>query len=280
MSDLHGKIDRYNKLFEIIRTDKPDAVFIGGDIMTPVGGLINHSDEYGDLLEDFLIPEFREIKADLGDGYPDIFLILGNDDGRSREARIIEAGNEYLWNYAHNRKIESGEYDIYGYSHIPPSPYQLKDLERYDVSRYVDPGCVSPEEGSYSFPVSEYDRRYRTIKKDLEELTLQHDLSRAIMLFHSPPYDTLLDRADLDGKMIDYAPVDMHVGSIAIQRFIKRRQPLLTLHGHVHEAARLTGKWREKMGDTWMFNAAHDGSELAVIVFNPSDLGSAERKLI
>ena len=37
-------------------------------------------------------------------------------------------------------------------------------------------------------------------------------------------------------------------GSIAIERFIEDRQPLLTLHGHVHESARLTGSWQEKIG--------------------------------
>jgi len=30
---------------------------------------------------------------------------------------------------------------------VPPTPFLLKDWEKYDVSAYVDPGCVSPEEG-------------------------------------------------------------------------------------------------------------------------------------
>ena len=65
-----------------------------------------------------------------------------------------------------------------------------------------------------------------------------------------PPCDTLLDRAALDEKMIDYVPPDVHVGSIAIQRFIEERQPGLTLHGHVHESARLTGQWQQRFGRT------------------------------
>ena len=32
VSDLHGKIDRYQKLFSFIKTEKPAAVFIGGDL--------------------------------------------------------------------------------------------------------------------------------------------------------------------------------------------------------------------------------------------------------
>jgi len=42
------------------------------------------------------------------------------------------------------------------------------------------------------------------------------------MVLHSPPYDTGLDRAALDGRSVDHAPLDVHVGSIAIRRFIER----------------------------------------------------------
>ena len=147
-----------------------------------------------------------------------------------------------LWTYVHNRSELFGDYCVYGYSCVPPTPFRLKDWERYDVSRYVDPGCVSPEEGWRTVPVSEHDIRYGTIREDLERLTDEQDLSASILLFHTPPYRTTLDRAALDGKVIDHAPLDVHVGSIAVQRFIAARQPLLTLHGHVHESARITGR--------------------------------------
>ena len=80
--------------------------------------------------------------------------------------------------------------------------------------------------------------------------------------------------------MIDHAPVDVHVGSIAIKRFIMKEQPLLTLHGHVHESTRITGNWREKFGETFSFNAAHDGHELSLIRFNTNNLSDATRSLI
>ena len=80
--------------------------------------------------------------------------------------------------------------------------------------------------------------------------------------------------------MVDHAPVDVHIGSIAIRRFIEERRPFLTLHGHAHESARLTGSWRERIGDTWCFNAAHDGPELAVVSFPLDDPEAAERTLL
>ncbi len=122
--------------------------------------------------------------------------------------------------------------------------------------------------------------RFGTIAADLVRLTEDRDLEKTVCLFHSPPYRTDLDRAALDGRTVDHAPLDLHVGSIAIQRFIEDRQPLLTLHGHIHESARLTGNWRQKIGRTHAFSAAHDGPELALVRFDLDDLDNATRELL
>ena len=89
-----------------------------------------------------------------------------------------------------------------------------------------------------------------------------------------------MDRAALDNKKIDHVAVDVHIGSIALKKFIEKRQPLITLHGHVHESARITGFWKDKIGNTYMFSAAHDGPELSLIIFDPTKPQNAQRKLI
>lgn len=80
--------------------------------------------------------------------------------------------------------------------------------------------------------------------------------------------------------MIDHAPLDVHVGSIAIRRFIEARQPLLTLHGHIHESSRITGSWKDSLGKTLMFSAAHDGPELCLVRFQLDSLETATRQLL
>jgi len=121
---------------------------------------------------------------------------------------------------------------------------------------------------------------HSTIEKDLTELTRNADVSRSIFLFHSPPHGSKLDRADLMGRKINDIQVDIHVGSAAIQRFISKRQPLLTLHGHIHESTRLTGAWRDRFIRTHSFNASHEGPELSLIRFDPYSLENASRELI
>lgn len=281
VSDIHGNPDRYWKLFQAISNERPEAVLLGGDLL-PSGLSAVKSLDFGhqDFVTGFLARRLGELKDELGSAYPRVFLILGNDDSRSEEAAVIAAAATGVWEYIHDRRVSFHGHDVYGYSYVPPTPFLFKDWERYDVSRYVDPGCVSPEEGHRSVPVPENRIRYATIKDDLARLVGDRPVDRAIFLFHSPPYKTALDRAALDGKTIDHVPLDVHVGSIAIERFIKNRQPLITLHGHIHESAQLTGSWSECIGRTHCFSAAHHGPELALVRFDPEDPSAATRTLI
>ncbi|HKL09633.1 MAG TPA: metallophosphoesterase [Bacteroidales bacterium] len=277
VSDLHGKLERYTKLFDEIKSGKPEVLFIGGDIFPNFYPKIDHP--FDDFVADFMMPEFQKLKSFLKERYPTIFFILGNDDPKSEEMKIIEGEKKGLWHYSHNKKLPLGDYAVYGYANIPPSPFIFKDWERYDVSRYVDPGCIHPTEGKRSVEEN-IDIEYATIKDDLISLTGDDSLENAVFLFHSPPYQTNLDRAALDGQTFDYVPLDVHVGSIAIQRFIEKKQPLLTLHGHIHESSRIMGDWKQKSGKTWMFTAAYEFPKLAIVKFNLDNLDKAERIIL
>jgi Icc-related predicted phosphoesterase len=285
VSDLHGYRYKYEKLFSAVANEKPAALFLGGDLLPPGGSCSGGGGgrtaiDHGDFITTFLTPEFSKLKKYLGELYPEVFLILGNDDVRKEEAPILDAATKGVWHYMHNRKTAWLNFLIFGYAYVPPTPFRLKDWERYDVSRYVDPGCIAPEEGILSLPVAEDQLKYTTIDQDLKKLCGRDKLTNAILLFHTPPYKTNLDRVALDGKMIDQVPMDVHIGSIAVRRFIEERRPLITLHGHAHESARLTGSWQDKIGRTRAFSAAHDGPELALVRFDPYNPKTAERELI
>jgi Icc-related predicted phosphoesterase len=277
VSDLHGRVDRYRKLFEVVRSERPGVVVLAGDLLphrwtTATEGI--------DFPSDVIRDSARALQEDLGDEAPRILLILGNDDERAAEDRFIAEDRAGLWTYLHRRSVRVGGRVFAGYSCVPPTPFLLKDWERYDVGRSLDPGCLSPEEGYRTVPVDAEEVRRRTIAADLDALVRPGAAADSVLVSHSPPYRTALDRAALDGRAVDHAPLDVHVGSIAVRRIIEDRQPLLSLHGHIHESTRLTGTWREKIGRTHCFTAAHDGPELALVRFALEDLAAATRELI
>jgi Icc-related predicted phosphoesterase len=70
------------------------------------------------------------------------------------------------------------------------------------------------------------------------------DMSRAIFNFHAPPYGSGLDEAPaLDDTMrpIHGGAVMKPVGSVAVREAIQKYQPLLSVHGHIHESR---GIWK------------------------------------
>jgi Icc-related predicted phosphoesterase len=275
-TDLHGRADRYRKLLSAIRAEKPRAVFFGGDLLPHFG--------LGPGAQDFvrsqLLVALDGLRAEMAEAYPRIFLILGNDDPRVSEEALLGGASRGLFSYLHMKKENLLSWTVYGYAMTPPSPFRLKDWERYDVGRCVGRGSVSPEDGMRSVAVEPEEICCGTIAADLDMLAGSDDLAHAVFLMHAPPYGTVLDRAALDGKSADHVPLDVHVGSIAVRRFIEARQPLVTLHGHVHESARITGAWQERIGRTLAMSAAHEGPELALVSFDLEDPGRASRRLI
>jgi uncharacterized protein len=78
------------------------------------------------------------------------------------------------------------------------------------------------------------------------------DMGRAIFNFHAPPYGTGLDDAPaLDDTLrpIHGGAVMKPVGSKAVRDSIMKHQPLLSVHGHIHESRGV-----KKMGRTLALN--------------------------
>jgi Icc-related predicted phosphoesterase len=229
----------------------------------------------------FLQPLFDGIRQELGSRYPRIFLIPGNDDSFVVMEEFQAGEQAGLWRNVHGRVVNWEGWQVMGYACIPPSPFMLKDWERYDVSRFVDPGSVSPEEGSRGDGMPAHQRRHATIADELEEMVPAiRDFRRTIFMSHCPPYDTVLDRAALDGRMVDHVPLDLHIGSIAVRRFLEKQQPALSLHGHVHESRSLTGAWQTRLGQTLAISAANESPHLALVRFDPEQPAAAGLELV
>ena len=140
---------------------------------------------------------------------------------------------------------------------------------------------MSPEEGYRSVPVPEGETKWGTIAGDLEALVGGDDVSGAVFLFHAPPHRSALDRAALDGQVGGPRARSTSTSAASPSAASSRRASRsLTLHGHVHESARLTGAWQDRIGRTVCLSAAHDGPELALVRFDLESPAGASRELV
>ena len=87
------------------------------------------------------------------------------------------------------------------------------------------------------------------------------DPGAAILNLHPPPYDSRLDTApqldqDLRVRTSMGAQMTAPVGSTAVRATIEEQQPLLTLHGHIHESGGAV-----RIGRTLAINAGSEYGE-------------------
>jgi Icc-related predicted phosphoesterase len=93
------------------------------------------------------------------------------------------------------------------------------------------------------------------------------DPSRAIFNLHCPPFKSGLDEApaiDADLRLLHGGRALRPVGSTAVREVIEKRQPLLSLHGHIHES-----KGAVKIGKTLSINpgsAYEEGMLMGAII--------------
>jgi uncharacterized protein len=87
------------------------------------------------------------------------------------------------------------------------------------------------------------------------------DPARAIFNFHVPPHGTSLDvcpEIDEDFRVVTVMgnPVQIHAGSTAVRSVIEEFQPMVSLHGHIHESRAAV-----QVGRTWAVNPGSEYGE-------------------
>jgi Icc-related predicted phosphoesterase len=87
------------------------------------------------------------------------------------------------------------------------------------------------------------------------------DPARAIFNFHVPPHGTPLDlcpEIDEEFRVVTVMgnPVQIHAGSTAVRSVIEEFQPMVSLHGHIHESRAAV-----QLGRTWAVNPGSEYGE-------------------
>lgn len=239
VTDLHGSKWKYERLFEVAKNFRANVVINGGD-MLPKN---NEPFRQGDFITNYLDNHFARFNS-AGIYY---LCYLGNDDLIIFDKLFEETCNKYPFVVClAQRKFEIGGYNFIGMNWVVDYPFRLKDRCRMDTDDYTfqeqfGTGLLSTSDGWQEIEDwFTHAKKLPTIEEELDRLVRPRDMAKSVYVIHMPPNRLGLDRCH-DGS---------EVGSKAVYNFLKKYQPMLSLHGHIHESPEVTGRWNAKLGRT------------------------------
>jgi uncharacterized protein len=284
-SDLHGSDAFFRKYLNAILIYKAQVGIVGGDVtgkaMVPIIHQGNGRYEgylFGDKEVVHTAKELADFQTRISNVgfYP---LVLEPDEARELESDPAKMDRVFLGLMRERvtHWLELAE------QHLKPKGARLffmpgnDDLPEIDEAIAGSSFAINPDNGH--FWLDDYHELVGmgaanmtpwACPRDLEEDELLNRLeevmkplknpAQAVCVFHVPPYNSQLDlapaldkdmRIEARGGQILMTPV----GSTAVRQMIEKYQPLLTLHGHIHESPGF-----RKIGRTLCVNA---GSEYA-----------------
>ena len=167
----------------------------------------------------------------IGQSGVQFYMMPGNDDDRGVDAMMAQSS--YVLNPV-GKTIQLNEYhEMISFDYANPTPWH------------------TPREWSEE----EY---YEHVKASASTLK---NVKNAVFMIHVPPYDSGIDTApELDKTLRPRVTMGdvlrVPVGSTGVRRAIQEFQPLVTVHGHVHEAG-----GRARIGRTTCFNAGSEANQ-------------------
>ncbi len=268
VTDIHGNRAKYERTLAYAKETGAGLVINGGDI-SPSG---HHHQDHERFYKEYLGPHFARYQ-EAGIRY---LTLTGNDDLGTFDG-LLDAicADTPLVTHLSQRIAEVDGYSFIGMNRVTDYPFRLKDRARKDSAGYVfgnqfGRGILSTPDGFREIPDwPAYAETLPTIEQELDALPVPADPARAVYVLHGPP----------SGLGLDKIRGGAHVGSAATRAFLARVQPLLSLHGHIHESLEESGVWMTKAGRTVCIQPGQSTEELAIVVGRLDDM-SFQRKLL
>lgn len=281
-ADLHGNLSQYQRVLDYARVEQINTVILGGDL-TPKNPEQRHVLGQRAFLNNYFFPM---LKAFIDETGSEVLVIMGNDDYKANLSMMHE--NRQKCGYVmidENPYCDSAGFVFGGYSYVPYTPFQWKDWEKRDLETETDTsfrpdvrseGFISCGD-NHKIPYSIYENMaVDSIEANLAEKFGAINPDKLVLVCHAPPYDTVCDYTEIkpEGQC-------RHVGSRGVRNFIEKYQPRLTLHGHIHDAAEVSGAFCEKIGKTTVVTVSNDHlTERVQVILFTSEEQKCHRKLI
>jgi len=242
VTDLHGWTGGYEQLAAIAREAEIGTIVNGGDMFPHGRDLIVTQRRF---IGEYLRPYLERLAA-AGISY---YGMLGNDDCRAvlGDWQELVRASSRVHDLTEGWLLLGDGVTICGCNYVPDPPFRLKDwsvLDTRDFRRppqHPDPLMSRGDRLESIADVEACLAARPTLAEMLDTIAERAPgWERAIVVCHSPPRGTGLGNIS--------TAVD--AGSAAVRAWIEKHQPLLTLHGHIHESPRVTGIDTAQIGRT------------------------------
>lgn len=255
-ADLHGKIQQYAKLSNYILENNIEIVFLGGDLWPKYGGRWSPDNQVRtvETQEDFIKSFFLQFVEKIAQ-QSEVFYILGNDDFAITQ-RLLKHENDRIHYLDGTKTATWKNYVVVGYPYVGLTPYLQKDWECWDDigeevhKKFTTHGFHSSEKGYVAVDYEKPPLVSKTLKGGLDAIFGEQVGAPIVALFHEAPYGTNLDKTFEDNSYNG----SLNLGSKSLIAAIKKYQPVISLHGHIHESVQESGSYWQKVGKTIMFN--------------------------
>jgi len=259
-SDFHAAETAWRKFLNAVKLNayKADVALVAGDL---TGKAVVPIDSRGDRYEAELFgvhrtargnEELAQLERDIADvGY---YSFVRTDDEVDRDELLHRLMNERIeaWMRLATERLADSDVPLYL---IPGNDDDFaidEILNREEFTpvnvdgKVVDiPGGLQLLSYGWSNPTPWHTPREVSEEElfaRLDELAERvRDPRRAVFMIHVPPHDSGLDTAPILDENLrpTVSAGDVlrgPVGSTAVRRLIEERQPLLSIHGHIHES--------------------------------------------
>jgi Icc-related predicted phosphoesterase len=259
-SDFHGRRILYDQLDDLLRREQPELLILGGD-MLPDG---EDHDPVGTQAA-FVRGELAARVDAWKRAVPDLTVacVMGNHDWLGTEAAVRAEQDAGRWALLELQRVWSCRgVNFIGCSLSPPTPHWVKDYERLDTDGDPLPSFdgsiwATGSDGIGEVAPQSHYREKPSISAEFAEAVTPE--IPWILIAHTPPYDSKLDRLP---------NLDHPIGSKAVRRFIESRRPLCALHGHVHESPGVTGSYFDEIGGVLCINPGQAHERLHAVLFD------------
>jgi len=239
-SDIHGDEEKYEKLLQVALKGNYNNIVLGGDLLPKIN--ITY-----ELQKGFVNGYLKEYFKKLQEKNINCLCILGNDDFEP----VDKDFDNLCSSFPNVFNIDKSQHSIedcsfIGLSTVLDHPFGRKNNVAIEKGFEIQKQLGQPQmliNGQIYF-IDDWEnfakRHLRNMEDILKELPEPESGKKCIYVFHMPPQNLNLG---ITGR-------GLSVGSMAIYKFLEKKQPFMSLHGHIHESPGMSGIWQAKLGNT------------------------------